>query len=239
MQSLQNQPKLPVFAWVFCLLPVLASGEASKQCAIDEVKLPLSEEVWVESETARAIVTVEASADPAKSGALRGEVLALLRKLLPEEGGFQWRITSANLWRDPSGFERWQLQAEIRTAQSRLPGLQERAEKLSKPGLRFSLAIDWSPSLAEVESAKAKARKTLYARAVEEAARLNRALGERRYQVGDIEFRAPSAPHPEARVAKMEAVAAEEATLPRADRLVLQAFVVLRERRCERQAASP
>ncbi len=221
------------FLGACCCLPALclAEGTPGLTCSTHKVRLPLAEEVWVISETARVVATVEASADPAKSKVLRGEVLALLRQLVAEQENSKWQITSANLWRDPSGLERWQLHAEIRTLQSQLPGLQERAEKLSKPGLSLSVAIDWTPALQEVEAAKAKARAVLYRRAVEEAKRLNQALGERRYRVGDMEFRAPGTPRPVLAQAK-EALASEEA-LPRADRLVLEAWVVFRERECD------
>jgi hypothetical protein len=226
--------RLPsVWLWAGCWLPVACVAEgAATPCTSHEVRLPLAEEVWVISETANVSVAIEASADPVKSKTLRGEVLALLRQLVAEQDQAKWQITSANLWRDPSGLERWQLKAEIRAAQSLLPGLAARAEKLSKPGLVLSVTIDWTPSLQEVEEAKAKARTVLYRRALEEAERLNQALGEKRhYRVGDVELRPPGTSLPV--VAKAREVVVSEETLPRADRLVLEAWVVLKERECE------
>lgn len=211
------------------MLPWAAPAEeVAVRCVRHEVQTPLIEAVWVETETARVLATIEASADPGKSGSLRGEVLDLLRKLIPEEGD-SWRFTSASLSRDPSGLERWQLRAEIRTLQAKLPGLQAKAEKLSKPGLHVFLAIDWTPSVAEVEAAKAKARLTIYQRAVDEVKRLNDQLGFA-YRVADIRFGEPGRPSPlQAKALAAEAVEA----LPRAEQQVVEAIVTLREVECE------
>lgn len=202
--------------------------EVAVWCVRHEVQIPLVEAVWVETETARVLATIEASADPGKSGALRGEVLGLLRKLVPEEGD-SWRFTSASLSRDPSGLERWQLQAEIRTLQARLPGLQAKAEKLSKPGLHVFLAIDWTPSVAEIEAAKAKARLAIYQRAGDEVKRLNERLGFT-YRVADIRFGEPGRPS----LLQAKALAAESVeSLPRAEQQVVEAIVILRDVECQ------
>jgi hypothetical protein len=125
--------------------------------------------------------------------------------------------------------ERWQLQAEIRTLQARLPGLQAKAEKLSKPGLHVFLAIDWTPSVAEIEAAKAKARLAIYQRAVDEVKRLNERLGFT-YRVADIRFGEPGRPS----LLQAKALAAESVeSLPRAEQQVVEAIVILRDVECQ------
>jgi len=225
-------PGLVLLGW----LPAAATFGADDPCRIAEVRLSLTEEAWVPAETARVLATVQAAVDPQTAGTLRREILTLLRRLVPEETEDPdrvWRITSAVLERDPSGLERWRLQAEIRTPEARLPGLHERARALSKPGLSLTVALDWTPSLREVEAARARAREALYRRAQAEAARLNATLGAR-YRVGELHLDVEeSRPLPQA-VFREALKAQEEAapTLPRADRLIVRATAVLVEREC-------
>jgi len=194
----------------------------------------------VPTATARVQVTLQAAADPEAGRSVRDRVLPLLRQLVPEGQPPEevWHLTTAHLERDPAGLERWRLQAEIRAPEARLPGLHERARALSKPGLSLTVSIDWTPSLAEVEAAKAEARAALYSRAREEVERLNTRLGTR-YRVGDIDVLEPGRPQPLRRELLKERAAEPESLesplaqpLPRADRLLLEALVVLREREC-------
>nr|BAL53220.1 hypothetical conserved protein [uncultured Gammaproteobacteria bacterium] len=209
-------------------MALLAGWSQAKECWKNEVQLALREEAWVGVETARVQVHVEATADPNQAGTLQKETLERLRKLIPEAQDRTWRITSADLSRDPSGLERWRLEAEIRVPAAYLPGLQDKAARLSTPGLHFTPAIDWTPALSEVEAAKAKARQALYRRAEEEAKRLNETLGFG-YRVADIRFSEPGISGP---FAAKRALAAEAVELPRMEKQIVEAWVTLREPEC-------
>jgi hypothetical protein len=154
--------------------------------------------------------------------------------------------TEARLKSDPSGLERLSFLAEIRAPEGRLPGLHAGAAQLSRPGLRLRVqTVDWAPSLAALEAARAEARAALYQRAAEEAARARARLGLP-YQVGNLTLTpAPVVPP----ALHLRAQAAEETPvpeppeppvppLPRAARVTLTATVVLRHTACPPTAPS-
>jgi len=240
--TLRTLPAI-VFALLIFTAPTLAFAEGHPrppQCQNHEVTLQLQTEEWVVTDTAQVIASIRAAADPAHGTESRTRALNLLRTLLPDTqtpDGI-WRITLAQIERDPSGLERLTFTAEIRVIEHQLTGLYDKAKTLSKPGMALNVqAINWIPSLQQNEAAAARARNTLYRLASEETVRLNHALGTH-YRVGDLHVGTFELPQPpayaqEKMMVQSTRVARDIASIPRADRLTLPATVILRERECQ------
>ncbi len=74
-----------------------------------------------------------------------------------------WRLTSFNRSEDQTGLERWSATFEARLPETDLNGLAETAKKISKAGMQLTIAdIDFSPTLEEMETARAGLRTQVY-----------------------------------------------------------------------------
>lgn len=197
---------------------------------VDQVILTLSAENWVESDTARVAVGIDAALPGADAGRVRHEMMAALRRLAPDAG---WRFVRFERRRDASGLERWSARAEARLPQGALGGLETRADQLSRPGLQVRVEeTDFAPTLAEIEAANARLRTEIYARAGAELERLNRAFPDRDYRVATIDFvHGPDVPleHQADRMTAraLAAPAAESAGFGVSEKLTVSARIVL------------
>jgi hypothetical protein len=195
----------------------------------DTVVLELSAEDFVRTETAEVVVVAEAAATGADTGKARADLLAAVRGLAPEG---DWRLVRFAPSTDSAGLERWYAEAQARLPEGSLGGLAERARGASRPGLQLRVdRIEFMPTLAEVEAAKARLRAEVYRRAREEAETLNRVYQGRAFRIGSIGFvEGDGAPRPKPmmRAAPTAEMAAAPEPLPVGDRLRLDARVVLR-----------
>lgn len=175
--------------------PLLALSPAIAEPPLqDQVTFEVQEEAWVETETARALISINAAGGGANAAKMRTDMLSALQRLLPDA---TWRITSFNQSQNAAGLDAFEALAEARVKNSATEGLSERAKTASRQGLQLGVAaIDFSPSLAEIETAKAKLRETVYKRAQEERDRLNKSLPDRVYRIARIDFNTMGIPQP-------------------------------------------
>jgi hypothetical protein len=151
----------------------------------DQVVLNLAVEDWVPTQTARVVLNAEAAIQGADAGKTRDELLAAAKKTASAD----WRIVRFDRSTDQAGLERWSASLETRLAESALGGLADRAKQSSRPGLQLTVAqIDFTPTLAESEAARAKLREQLYKRATEELQRLNAVASDRKFRIARIDF---------------------------------------------------
>lgn len=137
----------------------------------DQVSLSLALEDWVETQTARTEVAVDAALPGADAGKARAQMLAAVKELAQ---GAVWRFTAFDHASDTSGLERWHGILEARLPEAQLGGLSDRAKQASKPGLQLTVqTIDFSPTLAELEVGKAKLRGEMYKKINESLQQLN------------------------------------------------------------------
>lgn len=177
--------KFPLALAVLCLsLPAAAQVTAPNPIQ-DQVVLNLAVEDWVPTQTARVVLNAEAAIQGADAGKTRDELLAAAKKAANAD----WRITRFDRSTDQAGLERWSASLETRLAESALGGLADRAKASSRPGMQLTVGqIDFTPTLAETEGARAKLREQLYKRASEELQRLNAIVTDRKFRVARIDF---------------------------------------------------
>jgi predicted secreted protein len=167
------------------LLALPAAAQIAPNPIQDQVVLNLAVEDWVPTQTARVVLNAEAAIQGADAGKTRDELLAAAKKAAAGE----WRIVRFDRSTDQAGLERWSASLETRLAESALGGLADRAKQSSRPGMQLTVGqIDFTPTLAESEAARAKLREQLYKRATEELQRLNAVAGDRKFRVARIDF---------------------------------------------------
>ncbi len=201
---------------------------------MDSVTLDLSAEDWVETATARVTISLDAAVPGGDAGKVRADMLKAVGGLV---SGATWRFSSFDRSQDQSDLERSHAELETRLKESDLGGLADKAKQASKPGLQLHVEdIDFTPTLAETEAARAKLRNQIYAQVNDELKRLSASEPDRKFRVGTIDFGAPEAqPLPMRRVARpmMMNAMAQQAPEPAAapinvqQKLTLEAHVVL------------
>jgi len=81
------------------------------------------------------------------------------------------------------------VEAQARLAEDKLSNLRTKAKDLSKPGLALRLvSVDFTPSVTDMEAAKAALRTVIYNAANAEIARINKAYPEQKYVLRSITF---------------------------------------------------
>lgn len=183
LQRLRPDALAIAIAVLFALSPV---SHAADRPMGDRIILNLASEGWVKTDTAEVILTVNASMREDQAAQVRGTIMSTLERLSKDA---DWRITTFNRNADRSGLDSWFVQAQARIPDTALDGLRQAADKASKPGLKITVsAINFTPTLAEVEATRAKLRQQIYADALAELKRANTALPDKGYRIGMINF---------------------------------------------------
>jgi hypothetical protein len=152
----------------------------------DTVSVSLALEDWVETQSARTELAIDASLPGSDAGKARSSMLDAVKTLA---SGAEWRFTSFDRNQDASGLEHWHAVLEARLPEAKLGGLADRAKQASKPGLQINVQnVDFTPTLAETETARAKLRGEMYKRVNEALAQLNQAEPDRKYRIARIAF---------------------------------------------------
>jgi hypothetical protein len=169
---------------LFMLLPVFAHADVNPK-PDDEISLSLTSEEWVTTKTARVVIQVNAAVSSANAGSTRDAMLAAVKQLADGD----WRITNFNRAASQNGLENWFAQFEARLPEKALGGLNEKALKLSKPGMQLTVGeVDFTPTLDENETARADLRKTLMAKISDELKSVNAAFPGRDFRVAGVSF---------------------------------------------------
>jgi hypothetical protein len=161
--------------------PVLANENVPP----DRIVLTVTEEAWVETETARVVAEIKTLITDNAAGTSAAEPMTILDQV----GLGHWHITGSHRQQTDTGFEQLLIVAEARLAQTALPGIYERAESVSEKGRTVRiLAVDFSPSLQEREATAAQLRQTIYARAAAEAKAVAEQFPEQGFRVHQVHF---------------------------------------------------
>jgi len=170
---------------VLGLFPLVIFAKDINLADNSTVTLQLQDEQWVTTNTAEVIVGIDATLDKLGLLQAREEVLKNLTQLAKTD----WHLTEFSQMPNESGLEQLHISAQARIPEASLAGLRDQAKALSKPGLTFRiLAINFVPSLTEIENAKALLRTAFYIAAQDEVARLNKAYPKQTYTIHSINF---------------------------------------------------
>lgn len=226
---------LPVLLFVFALaaVPGARAQEFPGHQQDDRVIIDLSGEDWVTTKTARVMVSVEAAVSAATAGSTREEMFKAVNGLVKAD----WRLTEFNRSQDQTGLERWSASFEARVPENQLSGLGDEVKKASKAGLQLSVGtIDFSPTLDEMEIARAGLRAQITKQANDQLAAINAAIPGRNYRIALIDFTGDEQsplpqPRPMHRVMSMAMAAAAPMAAPepsaeREEKVTLTARVV-------------
>lgn len=159
----------------FAAAPPVFAGDHGDAAYSGEIVLRLRAERWVETDTARVVLAINAAEAGSNAAKIREDMLSALDKVAPDA---EWRFTSFNRSVDRAGLENWSARAQARLTDTQLDGLSGRAEDASRPGMQFTISrTDFEPSLADIEAARALLRAEIYAQASAEMKRVNEGLG--------------------------------------------------------------
>ena len=197
---------------------------------MDSVTLDLSAEDWVETATAKVVVSIDTAVPGSDAGKVRAEMLKAVDGLVP---GATWRFSSFDRSQDQSGLERSHAELETRLKESDMGGLADKAKQESKPGLQLQVNdIDFTPTLAETEAVRSRLRNQIYGQVNDELKRLAAAEPDRKFRMGTIDFSTGEVqqPRPQRFMAKAmmaPAAAQDAAPISVEQKLRLDAHVVL------------
>jgi hypothetical protein len=151
----------------------------------DSIVLSLSAEDWVTTKTARVTANVEAAVTSGTAGTVRADMMKSVNDIAKSD----WRLTSFTRSLDQTGLERWSATYEARVPEEQLNGLNDNAKKLSKAGMQLTIGdIDFSPTLDEMETARAALRTKIFKSAADQLLMLNTTLAGRNYRIALIDF---------------------------------------------------
>ncbi len=153
---------------------------------IPKIVLTESAESWVSTNTARVVVNLNATLDKKGLAEIRNSMLSKLQKIAASN---DWHITQFNRSQNQSGLEQLFATAEVRLPLDKLTNVRDIAKSISKPGETYEVTdIDFSPSLSDMEIARATVRTQIYSKVQDELNKLNKVYPEQHYQVLKIQF---------------------------------------------------
>lgn len=136
--------------------PVVPVADYPKQNTID---YQLSVEQWVNTNTAKVSVMVNASLDQTAMQDLQQKIEQSLTSIAKVD----WRIVRFDRTESQSGLESVNVRAEARIPTVQISDIRKKAEDLSKPGIKYQVTgISYAPTLAETQKAQASLRNDIY-----------------------------------------------------------------------------
>ncbi|MDD3029588.1 MAG: hypothetical protein PHS57_04835 [Alphaproteobacteria bacterium] len=216
--------RIASFFLLAALLAYPAAAFSSEPPADDAVSFDLAAETWVSTQKATVRLNVEAAVSDADASKTRSAMDRAVRSVAKAD----WHMTNFVRSQDKTGLERWSVFFEARLADDSLNGLAEAVKKAGRPGMQIRVAsIDFSPSLDEIEAARAALREQLLKQAAEQLAALNATLPGRHFRIGAVSFSNEGAPIP--RPVKALFATNDQADSPALDlskKIILHAHVV-------------
>ncbi len=196
--------------------------------ALNIVHYQTSVEQWVTTKTALVTVGVDASLNQGGMDNLQQQVNESLKELA---SNVTWQMTDYERNQDSSGLERVHIEEQARLTSDQLTNLRSQTDKLSKPGIKYSIIdIQFTPSLAEIQTAQDNLRSQLYTKVKQEIELVDKTYDQEFY-VHDLEFYPGDMPVPmpaqNDNNYKMMAVAAPQPQATMSQRLVMSVDVRL------------
>ncbi len=151
----------------------------------DTISLQLASEAWVTTQTAKVNIQVHAAVSAENASSTRNDMLKAVKQVADAD----WRIINFNRSQSETGYEDWYAEFEARLPEAALGGLNEKLKKSSKAGMQLTVGnIEFTPTLAETEAARANLRKSLMEQANAELKNVQAAFPDRGYRIAEISF---------------------------------------------------
>ena len=218
---------LPLISLGLCAFTLNVFAAQLNFPPLDTISFQLSAEKWASTQTAKVTVNINAALTDQQLGTIHSSILANLNKIVDSA---DWHITQFNRSKSDSGLEELLVIAQARVPESQLANLRDKAKSVSKPGETYTIAaIDFSPSLSEVEKVKAELRSEIYKEASQELERLNKEYPDEKFFLHTIQFTSDSImPQPQPRaMVFVETKMTNASTMSVSDKVVLNANVIL------------
>ncbi|MGQ3889062.1 hypothetical protein ACQUW5_08525 [Legionella sp. CNM-1927-20] len=169
---------------VLFLLPALCfANNYQPDLPLDKITFQVSARQWVNTQTALLTVDINATLTNADLVKARTDIMANLNKIAAGD----WHITQFNRSQDSSGLEKLFVEAQARIPQSSLTNVYQNAKAITQPGSTYSVsAIDFKPSLEEIQQVKSRVRQRLYNLVRAELTRLNNTYKTQHYSVNNL-----------------------------------------------------
>lgn len=151
--------------------------------SLDKIAFQVSSKQWVSTQTALLTVDINATLSNADLVQARTDIMGRLNQIAKGE----WHLVQFDRSQDSSGLEKLTVVAQARIPQASLTDIYKNAKAVSKPGAAYIInAVEFKPSLQEVQQVKSQLRQHLYQLVSEELARLNKVYTEQNYTVNSI-----------------------------------------------------
>lgn len=165
---------LPISGLAYRIVPIL-----------DQVMYQTSAEQWVSTHTAKVVIHSDLVLRQQEIAAARKLILDNLQRVAKGE----WYVTDFRHTQDSSGVERLSVTAEARVSESSLSDVYGKAATISTPGAKYTVVnLDFTPSLAEMETLRESLRSQLYQAIKRELSRLNQTYPEQPFNIHQIDF---------------------------------------------------
>ena len=152
---------------------------------LDTIVFQLSAKQWVNTQTALLSVTINATLSNADLVKARADIMQNLANIAAGE----WHLSVFDRSQDSSGLEKLYVEAQARVPQNVLTKVYQNAKGVSKPGATYDIgAVEFKPSLDEMQQGRASLREKLYQEISLELARINKIYVSQNYSVSNVDF---------------------------------------------------
>ncbi len=227
---------------VMLSFPAFAEQVQAKM-ELDKVVFQVSAKQWVSTQSALLTVNINATLSNADLIKLRADIMKNLNQVAAGE----WQLTQFERSQDSSGLEKLFVAAQARILQANMSDIYKNAKAVTKPGATYEVtAVEFKPSLDELQQVKMQLRERLYIQISQELERLNKVYTNQKYSANRIFFFEGDQILPMAkgyqpaalRTASYNAVAAPGAPMSVSNELIMSALVELASNRQEVNAVA-
>lgn len=159
---------------------------------LNTITMNLSAEKWVNAESAKVSVAVNAALTSQQLATFQDEVKMNLQKLAKSDN---WHIIDFQQSKDQSGLESVRVIAQARLPANSLANLNTQAKALSQQGSHYEIiGVEFTPSFTQIQQTNSQLRQALYGKVKDELAIINQTYAPQSFHVYDIQFQNNIAP---------------------------------------------
>jgi len=174
-----------LFVLPLMLLPLTVFA-FPKPPVLNQVQYQLTAEKWASTNTAKVIVSIDATLTQKGLANMNQNIMTNLKKIVADA---DWHITAFNRRKTQSDLETLRVLAEARVPEKQLSDLRAKAKNASRPGSTYRIAdIQFTPSPADIQKTRVALRQEVYEQVKAELARLNAVYPGEKFQVNSINF---------------------------------------------------